>query len=188
MADPSARNGSFEISGAKITFVPKGAFSDSARFDPASDRSWDSAYIRVSDGQNASPFCQVRVVSLNLDTYSEGIPDSWRTHYFGSPNPGAGANRHANQDFDGDGFSNVWEYVMGSDPADPKSNLILATSGLASLEWTAKPYEVYEIQSSSDFRVWMRASNPVAPTDVTAIVPMPLTGDTKQFFRVEKVP
>ena len=59
------------------------------------------------------------------DSNSNGIADAWEYHYFGgltTPNGGA------NDDFDGDGLSNWYEYVTGTDPTDPSSGFRLYIS------------------------------------------------------------
>ena len=119
VSDPTTNNGSFSIVNSNFTFVPKGYFSDSPRLDPAGNEFYDSVYVRYSDGANASPFAAVRVISFNQDSSGEGIPDNWRTTYFGSPDPSAGQRRHAADDYDGDGFSNLTEFLLGSDPQIP---------------------------------------------------------------------
>ena len=90
---------------------------------------YDDIYARYSDGVNASPYARILVISFSPDSYSEGIPDAWRSTYFGSIDPSAGPNRHANDDFDGDGYSNLQEYLLGSDPTDRTSNLRITSFG-----------------------------------------------------------
>jgi alpha-tubulin suppressor-like RCC1 family protein len=47
-----------------------------------------------------------------LDTNQNGMDDRWEMEYFGNLDQGAGA------DFDGDGISNLQEYLQGTDPSD----------------------------------------------------------------------
>ena len=56
------------------------------------------------------------------DTNGDGLPDTWQIQYFGSissPQASPGA------DPDGDGFSNLQEYLAGTDPTDAHSYLRL---------------------------------------------------------------
>ena len=52
------------------------------------------------------------------DSNSNGVADAWEQHFFGGLNvPNGGVN----DDFDGDGLSNWYEYLTGTDPTDPHS-------------------------------------------------------------------
>jgi hypothetical protein len=46
------------------------------------------------------------------------MADAWEVHYFGSLHAARGG---PDDDFDGDGFSNLYEYITGTDPTDPNS-------------------------------------------------------------------
>ena len=69
------------------------------------------------------------VLNVNPDNYgpyqADGIDDAWQVQYFGQP-PNALAGPNA--DPDGDGQSNLFEYVAGIVPTDPNSrfNLTIA--------------------------------------------------------------
>jgi hypothetical protein len=186
--DASVNNGTFSTINSNITYAPNGFFSDSGRLDPAGNQYYDIIYARYSDGTNASPFATIKVISFNADSYSEGIPDSWRTTYFGSPNPSAGPKRHANDDFDGDGFSNLTEYLLGSSPTNKTSNLRITSFNPTNIQWQAKGYEVYELYSSSNLSTWTRAINPITPTNSTGTATSFTNGGPRQFFRIQKVP
>jgi Matrixin len=199
VADSSTLNGSFSASDDIITYTPSGWYSDSDRLDPAGNAYWDIIYARYSDGTNASPYATVRVVSLLSDTYSEGIPDRWRLAFFGSEDPSAGPRRHAGDDFDGDGFSNLTEWWLGSNPTNPASNLQLAFASPGAVRWQAKGYELYELYGSTDLVTWARAGNLIVPTNfVPGTDVLNLTnsigsaeavtnGAPREFFRAVKV-
>jgi hypothetical protein len=184
----TANNGTFSVATGNVIYVPKAYYADSGRIDPASGSYYDIIYARYSDGMNASPYALIRVISYNADSYSEGIPDAWRLAYFGSSNPAVGLKHHAADDADGDGYSNLQEYLFGSSPADRASNLRITAFGLSTLQWQAKGYEVYELKSSSDFITWTRAISPMVPTGSTGSVSFFANGGPRQFFRVQKVP
>jgi hypothetical protein len=183
--EPTSHNGIFTLSGTTIQYDPSGFF-EAPRFNPESNQYYDMLYARVSDGTNASPYVMARVISFQPDTYNEGIPDDWRLTYFGSKDPAAGPNRRANQDFDHDGFSNSAEYCLGSDPTNPTSNLHLVNASPGVLQWEAKPYEVYELQSTTGFAEWGIAKI-LVPTNSTATASIAATNGSV-FFRVLKVP
>jgi hypothetical protein len=169
-----------------MVYTPDAYYDDSDRIDPASNDRFDAIYARMSDGQNASPFVSVRVISFSRDASSEGIPDKWRLEYFGNSSPTSGVNHRANDDFDGDGYSNIAEYRLGSNPTNHTSNLVGALDRNGNLSWQAKPYEVYEIRSSPNVNGGTSVV-PVLATNTPAVLHRALT-NTAQFFRVEKVP
>ena len=188
--DASSANWVFSAVNSNITYVP--GWVSGGRLDPAGNSAYARIYARYSDGINASPYAQVRVISLNPDSYSEGIPDTWRTTYFGSADPSTGSNRHANDDFDRDGFSNVQEYLLGSDPTNSTSNLRVTSFETTNIQWQTKGYEVYELYSSTNPAIWTadwtRAVNPIVPTNSVGTAASFTNGGPRQIFRVQKVP
>jgi hypothetical protein len=196
---PGASDWSVAANGA-VTYLPGGWYGDTGRIDPAGNSFYGIIYARYSDGVNFSPYASVKVISLWSDSYSEGIPDSWRLTYFGSIDPNAGSNRHAWEDFDADGVNNLTEWWLGSNPTDPTSNLRITCFSPTNIQWQAKGYEVYELQSSADLIHWTRALNPLVPTNFvpgTNIFNLTnaigtATGFTNgghcQFFRIVKLP
>ena len=165
------------------------ASSVGRRLDPAGNSAYDRIYARYSDGINASPYAHDHGSSLLILTViPKGYPDAWRTTYFGSADPSAGPNQHANDDFDGDGFINVQEYLLGSDPTNSTSNLRITSFGTTNIQWQAKGYEVYELYSSTNLATWTRAMNPIVPTNSVGTATSFTNGGPRQFFRVQKVP
>jgi len=188
--DATANNGTFSRVDSNITFVANGWFSDSPRLDPAGTSFYDIIYARYSDGINASPYVRIRVVAFYSDSYSEGLPDSWRTTYFGSPDPFAGPKRHPGDDYDGDGYTNLQEWLLGSNPANATSNLRITSFTTTNIQWQAKGYEVYELCAVTNLNsnVWSRVINPVVPTNSVGAAGAFTNGGPRQFFRVRKVP
>ena len=172
-----------------ITGMPWSAFwGDQPRIDPASGSAYDVVYARYSDGTNASPYVRVRVLSYGADFYKEGIPDSWRLSYFGSTNPATGLKHRAADDADGDGYSNLQEFLLGSNPTNKNSNLRITSITPATIQWQAKGYEVYELCYSTNFTNWARAASPIMPTNSIGATTFFTNGGPRQFFRVYRVP
>ncbi|MGA2557893.1 MAG: hypothetical protein ABSG04_16610 [Verrucomicrobiota bacterium] len=196
---PDANHWSVAANGA-ITYLAGGWYEDSGRLDPVGDSFYGILYARYSDGVNFSPYASIKVVSLWSDKYSEGIPDTWRLTYFGSTDPSAKPKCHAWQDYDGDGFSNLTEWWLGSSPTDANSNLRITSFSPTNIQWQAKGYEVYEVQSSTDLVHWNRALNPIVPTNIVpgtnlfnltnaiGVAAGFANGGAGQFFRVVKLP
>ncbi len=67
------------------------------------------------------PFCGTEFVKAPtgpVDTDMDGMPDDWEKKYSLDPNNPADAH----DDADKDGFTNLEEFLAGTDPADPKSH------------------------------------------------------------------
>jgi hypothetical protein len=202
-----AAAGSFALSGNLIKYVaPVGNFSDTSRFDPQIDvgSSFDYyavIYARMSDGTNASPYTAARVISLRRDGVSipDGLPNYWMINYFGNATPSAGTLSRATDDADGDGFNNLQEYRMGTNPKDAGSALRINTFSGNSIQFPAQAYELYEIMGSTNLADWTFVSA-VTPTNSLALrtlLPqtnilvtvsnLPATA-SQMFYRVRKVP
>ncbi len=98
-----------------------------------------------------------------VDSDGDGIPDWWMMKYFGHPTGQAGDLSLASDDADGDGASNLQEYLAGTDPNNPGSVFRLAAvapgNGTISLTWPAAPGRSYQIQykTNLDDAVWLTA-------------------------------
>ena len=85
-----------------------------------------------------------------VDSDGDGLPDLWMTHYFGHPTGLDNDFSLAQQDADGDGMSNLAEFLAGTNPTDATSVLRLqiqmsvANQGL--LNWLAVPGKTYRMQ------------------------------------------
>ncbi len=193
LTNRSTINGTFTNSSGFIIKYNCPNFSDSSRIDPATLSYYDIIYARFSDGTNASPYVNVRVVSFNhdSDSPSDGIPDAWMTTSFGHSDPRATDKSRAGDDADGDGLNNLQEYIAGMNPKDASSAQRIAQFKTNLLQWQAKAYEVYEIQSVTNLAStnWTRFGNPVIPATSTGVVTTAYSpGQPRQFFRIQKVP
>jgi len=195
VTNPSAA-GYFSLTGSLLRFYPDPFASGYyGRLDPAGTDYYYQIAARCSDGTNASAYVMIRVISLNGDAVAypdyDGIPDDWMQAYFGDRDPTAGPNRGAYDDYDDDGMCNLDEYRAGMDPTDPKSCQRLTAVDADTIQWQAKPYELYELEYTTNPNPsqWKPAGIQVLPTTSTATA----TGLSKipgamKFFRVVKVP
>jgi Tol biopolymer transport system component len=106
-----------------------------------------------------------------VDSDGDGIPDWWMLQYFGHPTGQAGDHSRAQDDFDGDGMSNLQEFLAGTDPANPSSvfriqiSFISATNGVQ-VSWPASASRNYRVQFKDDLTnpVWLDAAGPISVT------------------------
>ncbi len=185
--------GSFSVTGNLLKFAQPG-YTSGPRTDPAGNGFYDLLYTRFSDGTNASPYVSIRTISFNPDSdspTSDGIPDTWMTTYFGHTAPSAGDKSRAGDDADGDRLTNLQEYIAGMNPQNATSAQFITQYNTNVLQWQAKAYELYELQSSTNLAAtnWTRFGNPILPTTSTGAVANPYNPALpNQFFRIQKVP
>jgi len=183
----TSANGNFNMTGSSVTFTPKQWYLDAPRYDPESGLAYDWIYLRCSDGVNFSPWARVAVVSINSDSFDQGIPDWWRSSWFGNPSPFAGTGRQANDDYDGDEFSNLTEWLLGSDPTSGKSNLQMLSCSKTNVQIEARAGEAYEIQRSTNMVNWTVVPGVFVAPDDSGNIPITPSGATREFFRVRRL-
>ncbi|MGD0745101.1 MAG: hypothetical protein ABSA45_08090 [Verrucomicrobiota bacterium] len=127
----------------------------------------------VSGDLNRMPDVFGASIDINAylaDSDSDGIPDWWMMKYFGHPTGQADDLSLAADDADGDGVSNLQEYLAGTDPTNPNSVFRLwagvPAGGAMDLTWLAAPGMSYQVQykTNLDDPVWL-----TAPGDVRQI-------------------
>lgn len=117
--------------------------------------------------------------STNPDSDADGMDDAWELTNFGSLSQAAAG------DFDGDGTSNLTEYLLGLSPVSGSSRFAGSMSG-ATITWPAKAGASFTVQRSTSM------TNEASWTNVATVVasgatgtwtdPSPPTG--KAFYRV----
>lgn len=94
-------------------------------------------------------------ITLNIpvDSDDDGIPDGWMWTYFGHPTGQASDNSLATNDADGDGMSNLAEYLCGTNPTNASSYLHFTsaqpTNNGVALAWTDVGGKSYVVQATN---------------------------------------
>jgi hypothetical protein len=120
------------------------------------------------------------------DKNGNGISDLWETAFFGSVNPlytGRG-------DTDGDGVSDLAEFIAGTSPKDSSSVFRLKDpqtlpNGTVRLEWNTVPGRSYRLEVSTNFKLWQPVTDNLTGTGSAQSTTLPaLDPHLPYFFRV----
>lgn len=136
------------------------------------------------------------VVTNTVDTDGDGIPDWWMQQYFGHPTGSAADNTLAQEDFDGDGMSNLAEYYCGTDPTDPTSYLhmlsVLPQGNDEDVSWSAIGGINYVVQSATNLSAGFTDISPMITPDSdgmeTYLDAGAATNSASKFYRVRLGP
>lgn len=121
----------------------------------------------------------------NVDAY--GVSDSWKLQYFGSTNVDLMA------DADGDGYSNLDEYIAATGPTSGGSLPELGVGwpgGLASVEFNGATQRLYSIDFKTNLMTpWASLAVDIAGSNGIQTVPLGMTNRTVFYrFRVRVAP
>ena len=136
-------------------------------FQPATDSNFGFSYaplsggnyylkVSVSVGDTAIYNLKYRLEG-SADADGDGMPDAWEIQYFGSTNA-----MPDDLTGDSDPFSNIEEYIAGTDPTDSDSFFAITnwSGGSFTVEWPAfsnREYRVYRADSLTN------SFNPIGP-------------------------
>lgn len=136
----------------------------------------------LRDGRRSSLSATGSGATWGEDANFDGLPDDWQALHWGLnplgwPAPGA--------DSDGDGASNVQEFLAGTNPASRASSLRLDMARNAQgiwLNWNTEPGFVYQVQVSTNALTWQALGVArFAPGTVDAV---PVGGGDLRLYRI----
>ena len=123
----------------------------------------------------------------NVDADADGLPDDWETQYFSNHDSGP------DDDFDGDGQSNLHEYHAGSDPTELTSAFTARTTEESdgtsfTLSWFSVPGKIYDIQFTEDLTgTWQNLRSQIPAASIgnsTEFTDVNLQGKTQRYYRI----
>jgi glucose/arabinose dehydrogenase len=124
------------------------------------------------------------------DSDGDGLPDDWEQQYFGSVTGAAPGD-----DPDGDGFSNLEEFLAGTDPTNPASalriNAVIPTGSDFVINYNAVANKKYELQFTADLLSsnWTGiATNTVLANGTAQFTDTGATSSSNRFYRVRLLP
>jgi len=120
----------------------------------------------LGTGQNSGDLNRAQdIIGSTRDGDGDGIPDFWTQYYFGHADGQAGDLSRAGDDADGDGLSNLQEFLTGANPTNAASAFQLAIASNFTgtnntvLSWPASPGLIYHVQYKNNLTdtMWLDA-------------------------------
>jgi len=147
----------------------------------------DMTYVEIQP----TMVTQLEAPVVFYNPMTDGIPNSWWSQYFGTT---AGAS--ASADSDGDGFTNVQEYALGTDPKSAASTFkvgeMTRSGGSLTITWPSVAGKRYQVQTAPQLSAgaWQNAGDVVAPSvSGTSSVTVSVSADAPAcFVRVNLLP
>lgn len=160
-------------------------------------------FHRWSDGSTSNPRLDANV-QANLEVVAlfdiaaslGGVPTAWYRQYGLGPESGVLWSLEQwsaldAMDPDGDGATNLHEYIAGTNPVDRLSVLRIhavtmdVENGTVTVTWPSVEGRFYRVEQSTDLHNWTPATGPIAsdpPVNSQIIHLAP--GDTRTYFRI----
>ncbi len=148
-----------------------------------------NATIRAGVFLNGSPVSLVALGDYGrVYALDDGVPNSWRLQYFGAgyltdPRVGAGT------DADGDGSSNLQEYLAGTDPLNPLSGFTVGIQAIPRITFVSIPGTTYKIlrRDNANALTSVEVGQVTATGTQTSFIDTSVSNPTG-FYTVQPVP
>jgi hypothetical protein len=108
------------------------------------------------------------------------VSDDWKAHFFGSVEAAEAA---AQADYDGDGFTNVEEYLTGTDPTVTDWQVKVQNNHV-SFRWVGRAGKSYTVERTHDFKNWSAATGRIAGQDAFLEYNEIASGGRARFYRL----
>jgi len=153
----------------------------------------ETIYLPIEMAGNFStigqPSQKTRIdLTLGVDSDGDGLPDAWEQALI-AVYGGTLADIKPNDDTDGDGISNLDEYLAGTYAFDPSDgfrlSLVELIDGNSQLEFLAIRGRTYTIQSSSNLQQWTPVDFRVVTGGVPGTLQSRYQADDVRLLRVE---
>lgn len=110
-------------------------------------------------------------LTLGVDSDGDGIPDEWEQLMIDSDYTGrllSFADVNPNDDLDGDGLTNLQEFLLGTYPLDAgdglKLEIVSVSGGMAHMQFVCVSGRTYKVTSTSNLRTWNSTTFAVGST------------------------
>jgi len=132
---------------------------------------------------------QISLVTPGADSDADGMADDWEITYFGN------LSRDGSGDFDGDGLTDLAEFLSGTLPNDPASVLFISEVSViapsnVTIEWASLAGKRYQVQYADSLALaqWTNLGAEITATGTTSSVQDTRTIQGQRFYRVQLMP
>ena len=129
----------------------------------------------------------------NTDHVGDGIPDWWRTQYFGGNGQSTNNLSCATCDSDGDGLNNLAEYVSWTDPTNSISGLRIVNiarqpDGSCQITWTSAPAVNYQLWATTDLSLPFALISGTIPSAGATTTSTEASAGVIKYYKVRVLP